>query len=142
MLRHRICADSKRFLFRVDVVSPSDLPRLDDRYNVFVGGLPADASVVPGSLPTSGPAPFIGCVRDVLVSGTALADFNAVPYLTPGIEPGVCKSVMPAEPDQDVEEEDGGADGDADGESSTEGKKKYPLTLRRNKMEQVPSPPH
>jgi hypothetical protein len=36
------------------------------RYNVFLGGVPEETRLVSGSVASD--APFIGCIRDVLVT--------------------------------------------------------------------------
>lgn len=71
----------------------AELPLLDARYNVFLGGTPPDLSPIPQS--TASEAPYIGCMRDFYVGGSAPgpADFNAVPYQT-GLELGECKSEL------------------------------------------------
>ena len=72
-------------------VDASTLMKLDQRYTLFLGGLPDSAAIIPDSVATK--APYIGCMRDVLVvpKGT---DFNEVSYKT-GVELGTCKSEMP-----------------------------------------------
>ena len=63
----------------------------DQEYNIYMGGIPDSLGPVPGSVASN--APYIGCVRDVLVM-EKIADFNDVPYHT-GLELGVCKSELP-----------------------------------------------
>ena len=65
--------------------------KMDERYTVFLGGLPDTASIIPDSVATK--APYIGCMRDVLVV-PRLTDFNEVSYKA-GVELGTCKSEMP-----------------------------------------------
>ena len=58
--------------FRFDVTS-NPLPILNQRYHLFVGGVPAETQMAPGITFTT--TPFIGCLRDVLIE-TEIVDFN------------------------------------------------------------------
>lgn len=70
----------------------NELPSMDDvRYNIYMGGLPDSLERVSGSVASE--APYIGCVRDVLVQ-EKITDFNGVPFHT-GLELGICKSELP-----------------------------------------------
>lgn len=73
---------------RITVENPEQIPKLDERYNIFMGDVPGDINMIPDALPSN--SPFIGCVRDVLVEQN-LTDFNMIPYHT-GLDFGICKS--------------------------------------------------
>ena len=51
-----------------------------------MGGVPAETPMVSGAAPTK--APFIGCLRDVLIEKD-IVDFNSVIYHT-GVEMNTC----------------------------------------------------
>ena len=74
--------------YRLDISGASELPLMNLRYNVFLGGVPEETRLVSGSVASD--APFIGCIRDVLVkSPSVVTDFNAAPYHT-GVQLGTC----------------------------------------------------
>ncbi len=77
--------------FSLKILDPSALLDLDVPYNIFLGGLPDSADVRSDTTATT--APYIGCMRDVLVH-PHLVDFNKVDYST-GVELGVCRSEVP-----------------------------------------------
>jgi hypothetical protein len=77
----------------INIANKAELLKLDERYGVYVGGLPDNDAKVHSDTGTV-TSPFIGCVRDVLVSGQHLTDFNAV-QRSEGIQLGVCQSEMP-----------------------------------------------
>ena len=87
---------------RIDVEDESEMLLLESRYNVFMGGVPEDVSFVADAAPTK--APFVGCVRDVLIE-TAVTDMNNIPYHT-GIELGQCSSVDASEAATDTDDAD------------------------------------
>ena len=62
------------------------MPLLNQRYHFFMGGVPAETPMVSGAAPTK--APFIGCLRDVLIE-KEIVDFNSVIYHT-GVEMNTC----------------------------------------------------
>ena len=72
--------------FKVDVPNQDQLPLLNQRYHVFMGGVPAETVMVSGASPTK--SPFIGCIRDVLIE-TEIIDFNSIIYHT-GVEMNSC----------------------------------------------------
>jgi hypothetical protein len=78
--------------FSLEILDPSSLPKLDVRYNMFLGGIPDSVNAIAESVASK--APYIGCMRDVLIV-PHLTDFNDIPY-SAGVEFGVCKSEMPS----------------------------------------------
>ena len=67
------------------------MPLLNQKYNVFLGGVPDKDTVKPGASKTLNP--YIGCIRDVLVTigdDTKVIDFNDAFHHTSGIEMGKC----------------------------------------------------
>jgi len=72
----------------MDIGGSNELPLMNLRYNIFMGGVPEETRLVSGSVASD--APFIGCIRDVLVkSPSVVTDFNAAPYHT-GVQLGTC----------------------------------------------------
>lgn len=90
--------------FKIDVPSSDQLPMLNQRYHLFMGGVPAETSMVSGASATK--SPFIGCIRDVLIDANVV-DFNSIIYHT-GVEMSVC-SVDDAPTDVDMTDDDNDA---------------------------------
>ena len=78
--------ENQLFFYRIDVPNSNSLPLLNQRYHFFMGGVPAETPMVSGAAPTK--APFIGCLRDVLIEKD-IVDFNSVIYHT-GVEMNTC----------------------------------------------------
>lgn len=91
---------------RIDVPNSEQLPLLNQRYHVFLGGIPTETPMVNGASPTK--SPFIGCIRDVLVDAKVV-NFNNVIYHT-GVEMNKCivdkvEAVVPEEEEEPIVED-------------------------------------
>uniref|UniRef100_A0A0K2UE20 Laminin subunit alphalike [Acyrthosiphon pisum] n=1 Tax=Lepeophtheirus salmonis TaxID=72036 RepID=A0A0K2UE20_LEPSM len=86
-------------VFNISIENESEVPLLDKRYNVFFGGIPDSSSPMPGSIANN--APFIGCIRDVVMDNN-LYHFNDLEFHT-GMLLGEC--VIESAPSKIVETE-------------------------------------
>ena len=64
----------------------------DEPYHIYMGGFPGSVTPIPNSVASE--APYIGCIRDVIVQEKVITDFNSVPNQA-GLELGICKSELP-----------------------------------------------
>ena len=90
-------------IFQFPIPNASQLPLLNQKYNVFLGGVPDKDTVKPGASKTL--KPYIGCIRDVLVTigdDTKVTDFNDAFHHTSGIEMGKCTVEQSLEEDSSV----------------------------------------
>ncbi len=91
-------------------MSESDqMPHLDADFKVYLGGLAEDVTV--GYDSAASEAPYIGCLRDVVIGGEVVLDLNRGVERSPGVQKGICKVELPAQTGESVLGDGGGGGG-------------------------------
>ena len=75
---------------------------LESYYSIYLAGVPGDLNM-PADVDPAQMAPYAGCIRDVIIE-TAVAQLNAVPHVSQGIQLGQCPE--PAAPSSKADSED------------------------------------